>query len=95
MWRAQREEPQVSETLNRPHQPAALLLCDHGTVKPEALDRAVADAGFVVAVAVSRWVAAVEAVVETPVDVAIIDLALAGRLGVRLVSMLRTAAPAT
>lgn len=75
--------------------PSALLLCGDGTVSRAALERAVADAGFEVAAVVSRWMAAVEWAVQFPVDAVVVDLALAGKLGVRLVATLRAAAPTT
>jgi DNA-binding response OmpR family regulator len=75
--------------------PRALLLCGDATVACATLRGLVEDAGFEVVAAVRRWSEAVERAVDTPADVAVVDLALAGTIGVRLLAVLRTAAPST
>jgi ActR/RegA family two-component response regulator len=74
-------------------QPAALLLCGEATVPCAVLQRAITDAGFDVVCAVGRWSEAVERIAELSVEAAVIDLALTGSLGVRIVPVLRAAAP--
>jgi DNA-binding response OmpR family regulator len=73
----------------------ALLLCGGSPVPCSTLERIVTDAGLTVVAKVRHWSEAVERVAETVVDVAIVDLALAGSVGVRLISVLRTASPTT
>ena len=73
--------------------PAALLLCGESTVPCTVLHRAITDAGFDVVCVVGRWSEAVERIAELSVEVAVIDLALTGSIGVRLVPVLRAAAP--
>jgi DNA-binding response OmpR family regulator len=76
-----------------PQPPTALLLCGEATVPCAVLERTVSDAGFEVVAKVHHWSEAVERVADLGVDVAIVDLALTGTVGVRVVSVLRSAAP--
>jgi ActR/RegA family two-component response regulator len=73
--------------------PTALLLCGDGTVSCAVLERTVVDAGFEVAAKVRHWSEAVQRVADLAVDVAVVDLALTGSVGVRVVPVLRSAAP--
>jgi DNA-binding NarL/FixJ family response regulator len=74
-------------------QPTVLLLCAEATVPCAVLERTAADAGFEVVGKVRHWSEAVERVADLSVDVVVVDLALAGSVGVRLVTVLRSAAP--
>lgn len=76
-----------------PDPPTALLLGGDGTVPGAVLAHAVEAAGFEVVGMVGHWVEAVERVADLTVDVAVVDLALTGSVGVRLISVLRAAAP--
>lgn len=76
-----------------PHVPTALLLCGDASVPCEVLARTALDAGFEVVSRSRHWTDAVEAAADLAVDVAIVDLALAGTVGVRVVPVLRSAAP--
>lgn len=57
------------------------------------LERLVIDAGFEVVVSVQHWAEAVQHVTDVTVDVVIVDLELAGTVGVRIIPILRAAAP--
>jgi CheY-like chemotaxis protein len=73
--------------------PTALLLCGDATVSCAVLERTAEDAGFEVVSTVRHWTEAVERVADLGVDVAIVDLAQAGSVGVRVIPVLRSAAP--
>jgi CheY-like chemotaxis protein len=77
------------------HDPTALLLCGDASVPCATLERIVTDAGVTVVAKVRHWSEAVERLADTVVDVAVVDLALAGTVGVRLIHVLRTTSPAT
>jgi DNA-binding NarL/FixJ family response regulator len=76
------------------HGLTALLLCSEGTVPCPVLERCATDAGLEVIAQVGHWTEAVARVAELDVDVAVVDLSLAGSIGVRLIEVLRTADPA-
>jgi DNA-binding response OmpR family regulator len=73
--------------------PTALLLCADATLPCAVLGRLVGDAGFEVVAAVRHWSDAVERAAHLGVDVVIVDLALTGTIGVRVIAVLRSAAP--
>jgi DNA-binding response OmpR family regulator len=73
--------------------PTALLLCADATVSDAVLERTVTDAGYEVIGKVRHWSEAVERVAGSGVDVAILDLALTGTMGMRVISVLRSADP--
>jgi DNA-binding NarL/FixJ family response regulator len=75
------------------HGLTALLLCSEGAVSCTVLERCVTDAGLEVIAEVGHWTEAVARIAELDVDVAIVDLSLAGSMGVRLIEVLRTADP--
>jgi ActR/RegA family two-component response regulator len=72
--------------------PTALLLCGEGSVPGALLARTVTEAGFDV-VTTRRWSETVHRAVDLPVAVVVVDLALAGAVGVRLIPVLRAVAP--
>jgi ActR/RegA family two-component response regulator len=71
----------------------ALLLCGDATVPCDALLRTVAAAGVEVVAHEHRWPEAVHLAADLAPDVAIVDLAVAGSAGVRIVSVLHSALP--
>jgi ActR/RegA family two-component response regulator len=75
--------------------PTALVLCADASVPCEVIERTLADAGFEVVARVRHWSEAVERVTELAVDVAVVDLALTGSVGVRVVPVLRSASPSS
>jgi DNA-binding NtrC family response regulator len=83
----------VAEPREGPHPPTALLLCGDATVPCAVLERTVGDAGFEVVSSVRHWAEAVERVADLAVDVVIVDLAQTGSVGVRVIPVLRSAAP--
>jgi DNA-binding NarL/FixJ family response regulator len=76
-----------------PHLPTALLLCGDATVPCAVVERTARDAGFEVVGTVRHWTEAVERAADLAVDVVIVDLALTGSVGVRVIPVLRSAAP--
>jgi ActR/RegA family two-component response regulator len=70
-----------------------VVLGDHGAPATAALGRAIADAGLEVTAMTSRWPELLTAVVETSPDAVVIDLAMAGRAGVRLIAAVRALVP--
>ncbi len=76
-----------------PYVPAALLLCDDGATSCLAVERAVTAAGFEVVANVSRWSAALQTLADVSIDVVVLDLALAGSVGIRIVGVLQAVAP--
>jgi DNA-binding NarL/FixJ family response regulator len=70
-----------------------VVLGDHGAPGMAALGRAIADADLEVTSVASRWPELLTAVVETSPDAVVIDLAMAGRAGVRLISAVRALVP--
>jgi DNA-binding response OmpR family regulator len=87
------DEAAVAVPCEAPNPPTALLLCGDATVPCAVLERTVAAAGFEVVGTVRHWTEAVERVVDLTVDVVIVDLALTGSVGVRVIPVLRSAAP--
>jgi DNA-binding NtrC family response regulator len=75
------------------HPPTALLLCGDATVPCAVLEHTVEDAGFEVVSSVRHWTEAVERAADLAVDVVIVDLAQTGSVGVRVIPVLRSAAP--
>jgi ActR/RegA family two-component response regulator len=73
--------------------PTALLLCGDASVPCDVLLRTVAAAGAEVIVHERRWSEAVHLAADLAPDVAVVDLAVAGSAGVRIVSVLRSALP--
>jgi two-component system, NarL family, response regulator DesR len=73
--------------------PTALLLCGEGSIPGGLLTRTVAEAGFDVVATVRRWSEAVHRAADLAVDVVVVDLALTGSVGVRLIPVLRAAVP--
>jgi ActR/RegA family two-component response regulator len=71
----------------------ALLLCGDASVPCDVLLRTVVAAGVEVVAHERRWSEAVHLAVDLAPDVAVVDLAVAGSAGVRVVSMLRSALP--
>jgi ActR/RegA family two-component response regulator len=71
----------------------ALLLCGDASVPCEVLRRTVVDAGAEVVVHEHRWPEAVHLAANHAPDVAVVDLAVAGSAGVRIVPVLRAAVP--
>jgi ActR/RegA family two-component response regulator len=72
---------------------SAVLLCEETTLLAEVVRRTVLNAGFVIATEVTRWIEAVEQTAQLRPDVVVVDLALAGQIGLQLVSALRAVAP--
>lgn len=73
--------------------PTALLLCGDASVPCEVLLRTLADAGVEVVAHETRWSEAVHLAAVLAPDVAVVDLAVAGSAGVRIVAVLRSALP--
>lgn len=71
----------------------ALLLCGDASVPCEVLLRTVTDMGVEVVAHDRRWPEAVQLAADLAPDVAIVDLAVAGSAGVRIVSVIRSALP--
>jgi ActR/RegA family two-component response regulator len=71
----------------------ALLLCGDVSVPCEVLLRTVAAAGVEVVAHEHRWPEAVHLAADLAPDVAVVDLAVSGSAGVRIVGVLRSAVP--
>ncbi len=78
---------------NEPYVPAALLLCGDKAVTCSALEHTVRQAGLEVVANVSLWSRALQALADTTVDVVIVDIAMAGTVGIRIVNVLHAIAP--
>jgi ActR/RegA family two-component response regulator len=86
--------PSLDPELTRAPEPlTALLLCGDATVPCDVLLRTVTDAGVEVVAHEQRWSEAVHLAADLAPDVVIVDLAVAGSAGVRIVSVLRSALP--
>lgn len=70
-----------------------VVLVEHDAPGLPALVRAVAAAGFEVSAVTDRWVELLVAVVEEDPDAVILELAMAGRSGLRLIAALHALAP--
>jgi DNA-binding response OmpR family regulator len=73
--------------------PTALLLCGGMSPSGQVLERTVEAAGFDLLARVTRWPKAVQWVADHEVDIAIVELSMTGSLGIRLIAVLRAAAP--
>lgn len=73
---------------------SGLLLCGDATVRHSTLAQVLTEAGFEEPAVVARWADAVEQVAITSVDVVVVDLALVGALGLRVVTVMKAVAPA-
>jgi ActR/RegA family two-component response regulator len=71
----------------------ALLLCGDATVPCEVLRFTVAAAGVEIVAEEHRWPQAVHLAADLAPDVVVVDLAVAGSAGLRIVSVLRSAVP--
>jgi CheY-like chemotaxis protein len=83
----------VAERRGGPAHRTVALLCDDVTVSCEVLASTVVSAGLEVVDELRSWPALVERVAEGDVDAVIVDLAMTGTVGARLVQVLRAAAP--
>lgn len=70
-----------------------VVLVEHDAPELAALVRAVGAAGFAVSALVDRWVELLVAVVEGDPDAVVLDIAMAGRSGLRLIAALHALAP--
>jgi DNA-binding NarL/FixJ family response regulator len=77
----------------QPHTAPRMVLCEDDPVMQRWCMRLAADAGVEVVGMTSRWADALELVVEREADVALIDIATVGRLGIRLIRAVRRLAP--
>ncbi|WP_052664238.1 response regulator [Nitriliruptor alkaliphilus] len=73
--------------------PRCVVLVGHDALGLAALAKAAAAAGYEVSAVVDRWVELLVAVVEEDPDAVVLELAMAGRSGLRLISALHALAP--
>lgn len=74
--------------------PSAILLCDPSTMLAEVVRRTVTDAGFGIRSEATRWIDVIEQTARLGPDVVVVDLALAGHVGLQLTATLQAVAPA-
>lgn len=70
-----------------------VVLGEHGAPAMVALRQAIADADLEVISVVGRWSELLTAVVESSPDAVVVDLAMAGRAGVRLIGAIHALVP--
>jgi ActR/RegA family two-component response regulator len=85
--------PQIEPPHAAAEQLTVLLLCGDATVSCDVLVRTAGATGAQVVAHEHRWADAVRRATDLNPDVAIVDLAVAGSVGVRIVPVIRSAVP--